>query len=1567
MKNSMAWILTFLVLFNNYVASVTAENLSLLTENNLNLDFVERSDIDALEDEFKKSQKNILSANDEVYEQHNELSSDSEETMSPIIQSIPDNNFNMDDWDHSYCGYGYYLKKYKGNETNLYIPATYNGKRLGLEHDPEDGTNRTGIFNNLVESIYFEPGVIAGSSGYLFSQCSSLRNVNIQNLDFTYCINMSHWFDGCTSLESISLEDISTSSDFKYMNSTFQSCTSLREINLNGFSVENVEDMGCLFMGCEKLETLDLSQLYKANPIRMQYMFSGCKKLKNIDFTGFDTSRTEIMAGVFKDCIDLEEVNLAGFNTSKVIGMSNMFSHCSSLQSLDLSNFDTSKVTDMREMFYGCSSLQSLDVSNFDTSKVTDMSWMFSHCSSLQSIDVSTFETSNVKDIGHMFDHCSSLQSLDVSNFDTSNVENMSWIFYSMESIRELDLSSFCFRSIRKDAISTDWLFFGDYDALEVLYTPRYVDTELQFELPQYTIDKRRNTKSKIFVDNYGNEYTTLIQKDKGSIVIAPKTQEEKIFHRLDDWNSYFDGSYIILEKYKGDSDSVVIPATGYIDGIEYKTVLRGTQDQDNTTFPSDLRHIRLEKNVKMAPNIDYLFFGIDHLVKLEMEMVDDTDVESMNGFVAGCIQLKSADFSGFRLSSVKNTEMMFRDCESITEVFLSPSFKIIGDYCVDGCDKLNTVYYDGTIAQWNNISIGKNNENLKLSTIVCSDGIISPDTAYYTNYLTKIMNDNRKKYIVNYLTIDSNFPHITVLLNNDTDSQFYFSTVASNAIFRGIDGWKDLFSANTSKENAIKILSSLLVEYDSGIQSLASTKTANKWAKEIVDISKEVIVIDNLDALSTSDIRKLKDAISEEKITNYLLDGKYDDLANKIIESDDFDNKSEILKTVQGLCNDTRIINDMLKSIGKMGEITKTVESITDLSERLYQYQVLRSADDMYLELLTYIRDNCYYDVVQDAAGEMIDSINSEVEGQEQIIVEAFHDWMEDKVSDAFLHDVLKVAEKNIPVLSIFYSVYKISVTGTNLVLHIDDIQKNKDNLRIFCYLGNVLARWEINNFSAFLQEEDKDEKEIYARKILSSMYLLLKTRMQGEESLQRLCKNVYDNKSTAYSTSKTISLILDSNENALFDAKIKAKLRGLAVMCPVDVDISIGEICVSLKDEIVCKGQENDIYYESYLDPWDEDYVKLMTFSDEDYRIDITGRNKGKIDLILGNITEDGKLEEYRKANLNIDESVIVSVDMRNYENEGYSVSDNNGIRTGSFYKSTDEKTAVEDISFTDDNLILKPGEEYLLGVEINPFNSTEQHPIYVSDNNDIAVVNNDGVVTAKEYGDAIISASVDGKETVCRVSVKADNSNLPDNPPQESENPASPKATPFDFSQYRHVTAEQAISSNGCIIARKGKFDVAAYIPGATRFISSNKKVVSVSRKKGLAKGKRTGDAVITGQVKSGKKWVDVGTYTIYVVEPVIDKDMISVLPARGYMKVDELIKNETLIPSKIVSSKPSVVVIDEKQDMLKVGYEYGASTITAYYGEGKNAARYKFSVRVRKGDKLNDPTTKFTSHN
>ena len=259
---------------------------------------------------------------------------------------------------------------------------------------------------------------------------------------------------GLTDIEG--LENVDTS-EATTMYAWFSQCSSLKHVDLSHFNTSNVKNMYCMFDRCTNLEDLDLSKFDTSQVKDMSYMFVGCKSLKELDLQNFNTSQVTNMSWMFAGCESLEKLNVTSFNTANVKDMSFMFNHCASLTNIDVHSFDTKNVENMKAMFsmyysyasdtssvFGWdSSLVSLDLSNFNTSKVTDMSSMFFKCTKLKDLNISSFDTSQVTNMISMFNGCNKLTYLDLRNFDTANVTNMSYMFRDTNSLVGLNLSSF--------------------------------------------------------------------------------------------------------------------------------------------------------------------------------------------------------------------------------------------------------------------------------------------------------------------------------------------------------------------------------------------------------------------------------------------------------------------------------------------------------------------------------------------------------------------------------------------------------------------------------------------------------------------------------------------------------------------------------------------------------------------------------------------------------------------------------------------------------------------------------------------------------------------------------------------------------------------------------------------------------------------------------------------------------------------------------------------------------------------------------------------------------------------
>ena len=96
----------------------------------------------------------------------------------------------------------------------------------------------------------------------MFSGCSSLKELNLNNFNTNNVTDMSWMFRGC--LNELKLKIKSQFKNFK------------EELNLSNFNTDNVIDMSDMFGGCHSLYELNLSNFNTNNVTDMRWMFSRC-------------------------------------------------------------------------------------------------------------------------------------------------------------------------------------------------------------------------------------------------------------------------------------------------------------------------------------------------------------------------------------------------------------------------------------------------------------------------------------------------------------------------------------------------------------------------------------------------------------------------------------------------------------------------------------------------------------------------------------------------------------------------------------------------------------------------------------------------------------------------------------------------------------------------------------------------------------------------------------------------------------------------------------------------------------------------------------------------------------------------------------------------------------------------------------------------------------------------------------------------------------------------------------------------------------------------------------------
>lgn len=125
--------------------------------------------------------------------------------------------------------------------------------------------------------------------------------------------DMSYMFNYCSSLTDVNLENVKTTSVVTMAN-MFTYSSSLKSLNLSSFSGEKLENMMGMFMNCSSLESLDLTAMNTANVTNMNSLFMNCTSLKTIDLSKFDTTNVTLMINLFRNCSSIEELDLTSFN-----------------------------------------------------------------------------------------------------------------------------------------------------------------------------------------------------------------------------------------------------------------------------------------------------------------------------------------------------------------------------------------------------------------------------------------------------------------------------------------------------------------------------------------------------------------------------------------------------------------------------------------------------------------------------------------------------------------------------------------------------------------------------------------------------------------------------------------------------------------------------------------------------------------------------------------------------------------------------------------------------------------------------------------------------------------------------------------------------------------------------------------------------------------------------------------------------------------------------------------------------------------------------------------------------
>lgn len=94
------------------------------------------------------------------------------------------------------------------------------------------------------------------------------------------------------------------------MSQMFSDCRSLKKLDLSSFDTNKVEDMSKMFSGCSDLKLLNITNFDTSKVTNMNGMFSGCETLEELDLSSFDTTNVKSMNNMFESTESLKSLKL---------------------------------------------------------------------------------------------------------------------------------------------------------------------------------------------------------------------------------------------------------------------------------------------------------------------------------------------------------------------------------------------------------------------------------------------------------------------------------------------------------------------------------------------------------------------------------------------------------------------------------------------------------------------------------------------------------------------------------------------------------------------------------------------------------------------------------------------------------------------------------------------------------------------------------------------------------------------------------------------------------------------------------------------------------------------------------------------------------------------------------------------------------------------------------------------------------------------------------------------------------------------------------------------------------
>lgn len=367
-------------------------------------------------------------------------------------------------------------------------------------------------------------------------------------------------------------------------------------------------------------------------------------------------------------------------------------------------------------------------------------------------------------------------------------------------------------------------------------------------------------------------------------------------------------------------------------------------------------------------------------------------------------------------------------------------------------------------------------------------------------------------------------------------------------------------------------------------------------------------------------------------------------------------------------LAQDVGDIVEKAADIIKAEEFTKVIESeawgttwqvIGDVTKIAHAYQTYRDqfieeysrvlsvqlANQYYIDLLHHIADTTPYDILKQAATNLIADMTANVE---TVVLEVLSDALMDGVSLGIDRLIDLAMNSNVYTATVL-DIYNAIVSVADFLWNTNEVYPHMETVLAAYYFQDAASDWAAN---AYYQEE--------AEKSFFAIDLLMTTRKVCEEALVNF-KDA-DNggavgrvKNQLHGTLYEDTLVniagLEIMRNMMFEldpSEFRVVTDSLYIYCPVSVDIldtDNNTLHQVIDGTAGLVSNEYGVFKTIYSD-FAGDYLKVI-FLYDGYRIRLTGTNNGYVTLIHNELLDGGTINDWSFTDVEVSKNAKIVFD--------------------------------------------------------------------------------------------------------------------------------------------------------------------------------------------------------------------------------------------------------------------------------------------------------------------------------